>query len=562
MQPKKITIPQSDTAQASALSRELNMSLILAQLLINRGIKTAAQAEKFLNAKLSNFTDPFLLGQMKQAVGIIQKHLKDKNKIMVFGDYDADGITSVAVLKNTFKKMGQDVLHYLPHRVKEGYGLAKNILDICRQNQVRLLITADCGTANVKEVGQLRQAGIEVVITDHHQPSGSGLPDASALINPKVNGNMPEFNDLAGVGVSFKLCQALTRDYLEDDLDLVCLGTIADVVALTGENRIIAKLGLAKLGATKKAGLRALIESSRIQNKKITSTFISYILAPRLNASGRMDTPESALRLLLTEDMAQANELAKALETLNRQRQQVESKIIQEAESMIASEVNFKDHRVIVVAAHGWHKGVLGVVASKLADRFYRPTVVISLDEDICRGSGRSIKNFHLFDALKDCAEFLYGFGGHAHAVGLSITKENIQHFRKKINQYAWEKLAFEDLLPDLGVDMELGLSDLREEVIAELELLSPHGAGNPEPLFYTRGLKLKGQPQVLARDTLKFWVTDGKKSVQAIGFGMSRMAESLLNAPSFNLVYTPRFDSWQATTSIILEAKDIFCEG
>ncbi len=562
MQPKKITIPPSDNARASALSKELNISKVLAQLLINRGIKNAASAEKFLNIKLADFSDPFLLGQMKQAVGIIQKHLKDKNKIMIFGDYDADGITSVAVLKNTFRKMGADVLHYLPHRVKEGYGLAKDILNICRENRVRLLITADCGTANLKEIGQLRSAGIEVVITDHHEPSAHGLPDASALINPKVGANAAESKDLAGVGVSFKLCQALTRDYLEEELDLVCLGTIADVVSLTGENRIIAKLGLAKLGATKKAGLKALIESSRIQNKKITSIFVSYILGPRLNASGRMDTPDLALRLLLTEDMNEAGELAKMLETLNRQRQQVEGKIIQEAESLIASEVNFKDHRVIVVGANGWHKGVLGVVASKLADKFYRPTVVLSLDDGLCRGSGRSIKNFHLFEALKDCTELLHGFGGHAHAVGLTITKENIKHFREKINQHAWKKLTFEDLLPDLDVDMELSLADIKDEVIAELELLAPHGCGNPEPLFYTRGLKLKGRPQTLARDTLKFWVTDGKKSVQAIGFGMSGLAESLLNAPSFNLVYTPRFDSWQSTTSIIFEVKDIFCEG
>ncbi|MCX5710669.1 MAG: single-stranded-DNA-specific exonuclease RecJ [Candidatus Omnitrophica bacterium] len=421
---------------------------------------------------------------------------------------------------------------------------------------MKLLITADCGISNHKEIEELRRQNVEVIITDHHEPSSPHLPAASATINPKTKDSGYKFRELAGVGVAFKLAQALSNSSLEEELDIVSLGTIADSVPLTGENRIIAKEGLQRLSQTKRHGLQVLIEKAGIKDKKFTSTFVSFIIAPRINACGRMDTAEISLDLLMSDSHEKATELAKVVEQHNRDRQKIEGKILEEAEAIINKDINFKEHKIIVIAKEDWHQGVLGIVASKIADRFYRPAIVISLTDNLCKGSARSIKNFHLFDALTECKGLLNSFGG---AAGLLITRDSIDEFRKNINKLAHQKMTIEDLLPSLDVDMELSLTDLNEEVVAELESLEPFGSGNPEPLFYTRNLKLKSEPQTMARETIKFWVTDGKVTMQVIGFGMSSFKESLQSAESFDLVYTPKIDSWRDDSSIILEIRDIF---
>jgi single-stranded-DNA-specific exonuclease len=541
------------------LSKELNISKVLAQILINRGLTDPLQAEKFLNVSLKEMHDPFSFSDMAQVVDRIKRAATKKEKIMVFGDYDVDGITSVAILKNNLDKLGLNADYYLPHRIKEGYGLPKNILKIAQERKINLVITADCGTSNSREVEDLKRHNINTIITDHHEPSIKDLPSAVGIINPKVKNSTYKYRELAGVGVAYKLCQALTQSKLIDDLDLVTLGTIADVVPLTGENRVFVKEGLKAFPQTKRPGLKAMIENAGIKNKKFTPTFVSFIIGPRLNASGRMDSADASLKLLMTSNDQEAQELAGLLEQHNRSRQRIEGKILEEAEAIINKDVNFKKHKVIVVAKEDWHQGVLGIVASKLADRFYRPAIVISLNEDICKGSGRSIKNFHLFHALGECSEFLHAFGGHAHAVGLTITRESIDDFRDSINRLAHDKLSFEDLLPSLEVDMELSLADLNEKTVQELEKLEPFGMGNPEPLFYTRGLKLKGEPQNLARETIKFWVTDGENTHQVIGFGMSSLTMDLKEADTLDLVYNARMDNWGDEPSVILEAKDIF---
>jgi single-stranded-DNA-specific exonuclease len=541
------------------LSKELGISKILAQVLVNRKVKSTAEAEKFLKAGMDDLLSPQLFSDMPKAVALVKKAVENKEKVMVFGDYDVDGITSTVLVKNTLVSLGLDVLHHIPHRITEGYGLNKEIITFAKENKVKLMITADCGTANHKEVEGLRQANIDVIVTDHHEPQGVGLPVASSLINPKLRNSGYPFRDLAGVGVAYKFCQAISGSLLSEDLDLVTLGTIADSVPLNGENRIIAKEGLLRLPDTKREGLRAIIDNAGIKNKKFNSTYVSFIIAPRLNASGRMGSAELSLKLLMSQSYAEAQSLAKELEQFNRQRQKVEAKILEEAEEMINREMNFKEQKVIVIAKDDWHQGVLGIVASKLADRFYRPAIVISLNENLCKGSARSIKNFHLFDALVDCKELLDSFGGHAHAAGLLITKNNIDEFRKSINKLANDRLDFDDLLPSIDIDAELFLSDLNEPMVRELESLEPFGMANPEPLFYTRGLKLKGQVQSLSRETLKFWVTDGKAICQVIGFGMAGLLNSLMQAETFDLVYTPKIDSWRQDESLILEAKDIF---
>lgn len=556
---KILNIHPSDELLQNLLSKELKISKIVAQLLINRRIKNVPQADKFLNTKLKHFLDPYTFSDMKLAVGLIKKAAKNKEKVLICGDYDVDGITSVALLKNTLSGLGLKTSHYIPHRVKDGYGLNKNIITIAKEKNIKLLVTADCGISSYEEIKELRRQNRDVILTDHHEPNNCKLPEASAIINPKIKNCPYKFKDLAGVGVAYKLCQALTGSALIDDLDLVSLGTIADVVPLVGENRIIVKEGLLRLTMAKRAGIKSLIEVSRINNREINSTFVSFILGPRINASGRMDTAETALSLLMSRNKEEADRFARSIDNYNRERQKVEARIMEEAQDLINKEINFKEHKIIILAKEGWHQGVLGIVAAKLADRFYRPTIVISLSDNLCKGSGRSIKNFHLFHALLECRELLRAFGGHSHAIGLLITKDNIKGFKEKINKLAKEKLKMEDLLPGLDVDMELGLTSLTEGLAQEIKTLEPFGAGNFEPLFYTRNLKLKTQPQVLSRDTLKFWVTDGKVTCQVIAFGMASLKDSLLNAEYLDLVYSLAIDNWQQRNTLILEAKDLF---
>ncbi|MBU1090926.1 MAG: single-stranded-DNA-specific exonuclease RecJ [Candidatus Omnitrophica bacterium] len=556
---KILNIAHPDNKLKENFSKELGISGILAQILVNRGLKSIAEAERFLKADVGQLLDPYSFTDMPKAVGIIKKTGEQKDKVMIFGDYDADGITALALLKSTLQKQGINTEHYLPHRVKEGYGLNKDIVEIAKRRKIKTLITVDCGTNNHREIEGLRRNNIEVIVTDHHENSNHSLPPASSILNAKLKDSNYKYRDLAGVGVAYKLSQAISDSELLDDLDLVSLGTIADSAPLTGENRIIAKEGLARMPRTKKKGLEALIENAGIQNKKFTSTFISFIIGPRINASGRIDSAEDSLKLLMSKTQEEAQGYAKILEKHNRQRQKIESKILQEAEDLINKEVNFKEHKVIVVAKDDWHQGVLGIVASKLADRFLRPAIVISMSEDLCRGSARSIKNFHLFDALVDCKKFLNAFGGHSHAAGLVITRESIDDFKESINRLAHQRLTLEDLLPSIDVDMEVSLSDLNEEIVVQLELLEPFGAGNPAPIFYTKNLKLKSQPQTLSRGTLKFWVTDGVVIYQAIGFGLSSFKDSLMQAECFDLIFTPRIDSWRDESSLLLEIKDIF---
>jgi len=556
---KILKISPENKELQNTLSKDLGISRILSQLLVNRGIRSVSAAKKFLRVNLSDLLDPFSFADMQKAVNLIVESAKKKEKIMIFGDYDVDGVTSAALLKNTLAKKGIPASHHLPHRVREGYGLNKKTLQMLKGQDIKLLITADCGTSNFDQIEELRKNNINVIVTDHHQPHGERAPRASAIINPKLKSCGYQDKDLAGVGVAYKLCQALTGDNLREDLDLVSLGTIADVVPLVGENRIIAKEGLKKLTQAKRTGIKALIEVSRIGKKEINSTFVSFILGPRINASGRVDTAETSFKLLTSDDKEEADQLARTIDTYNRQRQKIESGIMEEAQAIIDGEINFKEHKVIVLAKEGWHQGVLGIVASKLMDRFYRPTIAISLTEGLCKGSGRSIKNFHLFSALMECQEVLENYGGHSHAVGLVVTRDNLEEFKNKINLLAKNKLSLEDLLPSLEVDMALSLADLSQGLAHELKLMEPFGTANPRPLFYTPGLKLKGEPAVLSRDTLKFWVTDGKFTYPVIGFGMGSFKASLVNASQVDIVYTPQIDSWRDDDSIILEAKDMF---
>jgi len=348
---------------------------------------------------------------------------------------------------------------------------------------------------------------------------------------------------------------------LWEDLDLVALGTIADCVALNGENRIIVREGLKRLASSPRLGIQALMDISGINNKRPLGAFaVSYILGPRINASGRMDTAESALRLLLSQSISEAQDLAKLLNSHNRKRQKIEEDVFKQAKNLIDREINFKDHRVIVVSGEDWHVGVLGIVASRLMGEFYRPTILISesAQDSYCRGSARSIRDFSIFDALLHCRRYLENFGGHHYAAGLVIAKENIHDFRRDINNFAQQTLFKEFLSPSIDVDMQIDLTDLDEDLVYQLRNLEPFGPANPEPTFYIRNLTLRSQPQTLSRDTLKFWVTDSRLTYPVIGFGLAALTHRLTQASSIDLVFRPEIDSWQGNQSLILEAKEI----
>ncbi|MFH1339008.1 MAG: single-stranded-DNA-specific exonuclease RecJ [Candidatus Omnitrophota bacterium] len=556
---KILKISQPDTQLQISLAEELGISPILTQVLINRGINSASEAEKFLQPSLADLLPPLQMKDMEAALKRITRAARLKEKAMIFGDYDVDGITSVALLKTQLERLGINTVHYIPHRVNEGYGLNLTAGKIAKKNGIKLIITVDCGINSCLEIERFRRWGIDVIVTDHHEPQGQ-MPKACAILNPKRRDCSYQYKELSGVGVAFKLAQAVTKSNLWEDLDLVALGTIADSVALNGENRIIVREGLKRIPASSRPGIQALMDVSGINKQKpLKASAVSFILGPRINASGRVDTAESALRLLLCQSSAEACDLAKALNAYNRRRQKIEEAIFREAQNLIDKEINFKEHSVIVLSGQNWHPGVLGIVASRIMYKFYRPTILISeCGHGTCRGSARSIKDFSIFDALLHCQKHLNTFGGHKLAAGLTIEKDNIHGFRQDINSFARQILLKEFLLPSIEADMEINLSDLNKDLIHQLRKMEPFGSANPEPAFYTRNLTLRSEPEVLNRDTLKFWVTDSEFTYPVIGFGFGGLKQKLMESPCFALVYSPGIDAWRGNEDIILEAKEI----
>lgn len=554
---KKWIIREPDLEIIESLSKSLGVDKIFSQILANRGIKTEKQARRFMRSGLEDLHPPLSMKDMGKAVNRIKKAISHKEKILIFSDYDVDGVTSCAILEKVLKDMGADVVHYIPHRVKEGYGLSQNAVRVARKQEIKLLIALDCGIKSFKEVDSFNKYKIDVVIVDHHQPEEGQLPKAYAIVNPKRDDCPYEFKYLAAVGLVYKLICALEDKNKNKYLDLVCLGTIADVMPLVDENRIIVKTGLDCINNTSNLGIRALVEASGLKDKEINPGRVSFILAPRINASGRVDTAETSLNLLLSNSYPEAKELAGRLNTHNRTRQKIEEGVFKEAIDLV-ERLHFKDNHVIVLSKEGWHIGVLGIVASKIADRFFRPTIIISLKDGMGKGSGRSISGFHLFDALLSCSKHLENFGGHSHAVGLSIEKEKLDGFVKDLNNIAKEKIELDLLRPVLEIDAQLPLVFLNHSLIEQIQDLGPFGLGNPRPIFCSHNLTVKSNAAILARDTIKFWVTDGERTYEAIGFGLRDFATYIVPSRKIDIAYNLSLDNWQNKNSILLEVKDI----
>ena len=556
--PKKWKLRPRQPELLALLSDTKSIPPIIAHLLINRGVIDPAVADGFLNPKLEHLHDPFLLDGMDRAVARIKKARDCGEKVMIYGDYDVDGVTGTAVLSRLMKKFGVRAQTYIPHRMEEGYGLNFEIVSLAKGEGVTLLITVDCGITSCGEVEELARNGIETIIIDHHEPDGDHIPDAVAVIDPKKPGDNYPFRDLAGVGLAAKVAHALLGKFPVEDLDLITLGTIADVVPLLGENRVIAKLGLPMISTSAKEGLRALIETARIKGKDVTPYSVGFVLGPRLNAAGRMGTANTSLDLLLSEDIVSATALAQALEVHNRERQRLQASLVEEAMAIIAADPAFADEPVIVVHKEGWHRGVLGIAASKIADKFSRPAIVIAMEDGMGVGSARSVEGFHLNEALAYCSEVLEEFGGHRRAAGLRVKDEQVVAFRSRINLFAKDILAARDLTPVLDIDLELPLLQVSMDLVRLVEKLGPHGEGNPAPVFATRRLMVKSRPQMMGKDTIKFWVTDGRATFSAVGFGMASDNVDLRIGQAIDLAYALGIDDWNKPAQVQLMIKDI----
>ena len=545
------------------LVRKLGISPLISTLLTNRGITESEEAKRFLNCNLNDLHDPYLLKDMTKAVTRIKKAITNKEKLMIFGDFDADGTTGTTILIKTMELIEGKAEHYFPSRLTEGYGLNKKAIDNAANNNIKLIITVDCGINANKEVSYAKKKGIDVIITDHHEPPEQ-LPEAKAIINPKQKECKYPYKELAGVGVAFKLAQSLIREYsISFDefsfLDLVCLGTVADIVPLTGENRIIVKNGLKKLMKTENIGLKALIEVSDIKGKEINPGHISFRLAPRINAAGRLTSADKIMKLFQTKSETEAYTIAKFLDEQNTKRQDIQQKILDEAILKVEKEIDLDKETCIILADESWHRGVIGIVASKIVEKYHRPTILIAIEKGIGYGSGRSISNFHLFDAVDSCKDLFENYGGHTQAIGIKINKNNIEKLRKEINNYAKKMLSAEDLIPKINLDVKLKLSQVDEELIDEINKLTPFGMGNPKPVFYSTNLSLEDEPRILKEKHIRMELCDGSEIIDAIGFNMAHFYDEIMkNQEQINVVFFPELNEWNGDETMNLVLKDI----
>jgi len=534
VRPNWIWPTRVDERVARELASGLEVPAPVGELLVRRGFGTVERARAFLSPSLDGLHDPFLMRDMEVAVERIARAIEGGERIVVYGDYDVDGITATALLTRYLRWRGATVSYHIPHRVEEGYGLSTGGIETLVARKTDLLITCDCGVTAVEEIGWARKAGIDVVVTDHHEP-GKVLPPATALLDPKrEDGRYPDRN-LAAVGVAFKLCEALEiaagrdRGTLARGLDLVALGTIADLVPITGENRILVRHGLDALGRTRNPGLKALLRLTGIEDRPPSGWQVGFVLAPRINAIGRMDAAERGVELLLTDDEAEAERLAGAFEEVNTDRQATDRRVLGEALDLIDETFDPEVDRAIVLAGEAWHPGVIGIVASRIVERFHRPTVMISLDGDGAgRGSARSVSGFHLLEALTACGEHLDAYGGHRYAAGLAIRRESVAPFHEAFESYARERLRDDQLVPQLTIDLAVDLDDVDEAFFSALTRFGPYGPGNPEPVLAIDGISPKGYPRIVGDDHLKMTLARRRRTLDAIGFNLGHLLGGL----------------------------------
>lgn len=559
-------VAETDPILADELAAQAGVPRVIARLLINRGIRTVEQAKAFLNPSTSDLHDPFLLPDLEAGVKRLARAIESGEKICIHGDYDVDGITSAAVLVRTLRALKANVSHRLPHRHREGYGIKPVAVEEAVEQGVSLIVTCDCGITACETIEFANERGIDVIVTDHHE-QGAELPRAVAVVNPKRHDANYPFPELAGVGVALKFAQALVRyfgynesSFISKFIDLAALGTVADVVPLLGENRIIVKHGLEAIPRSRKVGLQTMLKSAGLIGKPLTTHSLGFILGPRINAVGRMDDASVALRLLLTNDEQEAWALSYEMENLNRERRAEQERIMAQA----LEQVNSKDLssvRVLVLSAEGWNTGVIGVVAGKICDTYNRPTIMISRDEGsgIGSGSARSISSFSIIEGLRRCEDLLEGFGGHAQAAGLALRLDRLNAFEERINAICAEVIPEERLIPRIEADAELSPDEINDELADAIVAMEPFGEGNDEPLFITRGLKVIEKRKVGDGSHLKLWLQGGSRpSMECIAFGFGDKYTSLELGTLVDLCYHVRHNIFNGSRSIQLVGKAI----
>ena len=547
-----------DENKVNELVNKFGISGILARILVNKNITQKDEIDLFMNPTRKDFHNPFLMPDMEIIVDRVLQAIEQKEKIMIYGDYDADGITSITVLKSFLEERGLEVASYIPNRLDEGYGLNKTALKKIYDDGYRLIITVDCGISGIEEVDYANSLGMEVLITDHHEPAET-LPKAVAVVDAKRKDNKYPFNQLEGVGVVFKLIQAISikldleeKEYLKY-LDIVCIGTISDIVPLIDENRVIAKLGLKLIAQTKNIGLKALLEV--IGFKNIDSTTISFGVAPRINACGRMGDEQVALDLFLEKDYDKAKELAIKLNEYNIERQTIEKSIFDEATEKI--EKNEKDKACIIVGSEGWHHGIIGIVASKVTEMYFKPSILICFEGNDGKGSGRSIPGFDLHDALTECSDYLEKFGGHSMAVGVTVSRDKFELFKNKFEEYA-KSHDIDKIIPVINIDSELSLKDIDIDSVKSLQKLEPYGEANKMPVFMIRNLKINSIRALSEGKHLKLTLKDDGYMINAIGFNMGNLSNEYLIDDKVDVIGNLDINSFNGNDSIQLILKDI----
>lgn len=556
---KKWEFYEVDDKKIDEISEKYNISKLLARVLVNRGITDDEDINIFLNPTRNDFHDPYLMPDMKKAVDRIETAIKEKQKIIIYGDYDVDGITSITVLKRFLEERGIQVDYYVPNRLQEGYGLNKEAITKIAEDGHKLMITVDCGISGIEEIEYSNSLGIETIITDHHEPLDE-LPNAIAIIDAKRKDNQYPFRGLAGVGVVFKLIQAIgirlnleEKEYLKY-LDIVCVGTISDIVPLVDENRVIASLGLKLIQVTRNVGLKSLLKA--IGYKNINSMAVSFGIAPRINACGRMGFQGEALKLFLTDNIVQAEVITEKLNSYNIERQAKERVIFDEAiESLQKMDMN--KINTIVLAGTGWHHGVIGIVASKLTEKFFKPTILLALEDDIAKGSGRSIPGFDLHSALCASSKYLEKYGGHEMAVGLSLKKENLDSFKEIFEKIAKEN-NIKDILPVIYVDSEITAMDMNKETVEQLNKLEPFGEANKTPIFLYKSLKIDSIRALSEGRHLKMTLKDNSAIINAIGFNMGNLVDEYLIGDKVDIIGTLEINSYNGIETIQINLKDI----
>lgn len=557
---KKWQLYEINEEEVEKIENEYAINKLLATILVNRNIKEPKDIRLFLKPTREDFHDPYLIKDMEIAVQRIIKAINNKEKVTIYGDYDVDGITSITVLKSFLSDIGLECKSYIPDRLEEGYGLNKNAIDSILKKGCDLMITVDCGISGNEEIDYANSLGIETIVTDHHEP-GDKLPNAIAVIDNKRKDSTYPFRELAGVGVVFKLIQALgiklglkEETYLKY-LDIVCLGTISDIVPLVDENRVIAKLGLMLVQQTRNIGLRSIINSSGY--KKVDSTTISFGVAPRVNACGRMGMAEEALNLFLSKNINEVNELTKRLNEHNSLRQSIEKQIFEEVLKQI-EENDLDKHKVIVLGGKNWHHGVIGIVSSKVTEMYFKPSILLSFEEDgIGKGSGRSIPGFDLHEALTKCGQIIEKFGGHSMAIGITLKKDKFEEFKNKFEQIAIDE-HIERIVPIIKIDAKINLDDINKEMVESLKQLEPFGEANKMPIFLFKNLKIDSIRALSEGKHLKLTLKDNNNIINAIGFNIGKLADEYRIGDKIDVVGTLEINTFNGVDNLQINIKDI----